>query len=352
LGKKKIIITKKIKYFLLIQVLILVFSLCLGIIFANFNEMFLEKHIRQNQNLISKSSMTTIRVDQEGVPYVNYGVKDGLSIKEQRNPITTANYALKYYDEIFQGNLTSLKYFNNCVKWLINNSIEDNESIFWEYNFDYRYNMTKPWRSGMAQGKILEVFIKSHQLSNDEKYLIISKKIIHSFKVPVKEGGVTYFENNSIWFEEYADYGGIKSKALNGMIFTLISLNKYNDYIPDEETSELFEIGVKSVISQIDRYDTKYWTYYDQIETKAQRKYHNIHINQMKILYNITNKPIFKEKYIKWTEYQKSYLRFFFGDRLSKLILLINVFLIFAFSEIIFYGGYYVYKKKIKSASH
>ena len=54
----------------------------------------------------------------------------------------------------------------------------------------------------------------------------------------------------------------------------------------------------------IDRYDNGYWSLYNLIhEHPATRSYHALHIEQLKVLFNLTNKEIFNKYAKRWEKY-------------------------------------------------
>jgi len=62
-----------------------------------------------------------------------------------------------------------------------------------------------------------------------------------------------------------------------------------------KEALGLFNKGIETLENNIYRYDTGSWSLYELSGYKAPEDYHRLHIHQLKALYKITGKKIFKE---------------------------------------------------------
>ena len=69
----------------------------------------------------------------------------------------------------------------------------------------------------------------------------------------------------------------------------------------------IFDKYIKTLESNIDRYDIGYWSLYELSELKIKMRasifYHRLHIVQLKILYNMTHVKKFHKVSVKWNEY-------------------------------------------------
>lgn len=277
-----------------------------------------------------------VKVDEKGIPVVDYG-----DLGEHRNPVTVANYALKYYEEYKLGNENAKQLFLNCAEFLANNLVDKGNYSVWEYNFPLSiYNLTPPWRSAMAQGLGIQVLAYAYTITGEKGYLEKAKKALNAFFVKVQDGGVTIKENEGWWYEEYADENGKTSRVLNGMIFALFGLYEYYKITGDVDAKLLFDKGVLSVKNHLHEYDANCWTYYDTLGNLASIDYHKIHVAQMLDLYNITRDEFFKNYYEKWSGYYNSFenrlIKFVkFPSRLEIGVFIVNFILSAAVFEII-----------------
>ncbi|MBU7017900.1 MAG: hypothetical protein HXS44_10350 [Theionarchaea archaeon] len=249
----------------------------------------------------------TYVIDDTGVPLVDYGYIDGVHIGVQRNPVTVEMKALLYYEAYEQGCEEDRQLFLNCADWLVNNSKEYKGCAVFEYEFPWSYGgMTPPWRSGMAQGMALQVLIRAHDLTRDEKYLMCAEKSLALFFIDVEDGGVTRkHESNGWWYEEYADEGSMQTKVLNGMMFAVVGIYEYSRYTGDEDAQYLLDEGIKALKNELPYYDNKRYSSYDILGNHS-GQYHEVHIQLLERLHTITGEGIFKQYHERWESYEKS----------------------------------------------
>ena len=158
----------------------------------------------------------------------------------------------------------------------------------------------------MANGQALQVLIKAHEITQDLRYLIAAKSLLNAFFIEVKHGGITYKDSpNDWWYEEYAsnDKNAKISRVLNGMLFTVLGIYDYYKYTNDSDAKLLFDKGVNSIKKEISKYNNNGYSYYDLLGTTASWKYHQIHVDLTKQLYDITGEPIFSEYLNLWKKH-------------------------------------------------
>jgi len=293
--------------------IILLVALIATFIICNFTEDVSKSLIKEVYKILVDVFMSEdfksgkkIILDDSGIPMVNYGYTYGIYIGKQRNPVAISQKALYYYELYEEGNESCRQLFLNCADWLVNNSVQyDNYAILY-YRFPWPiYNMTDPWRSGMAQGEAIQVLIRAHNLTNDEKYLDSAKRLLNSFFVEIENGGVTYkTSSDGWWYEEYADEGGKESRVLNGMMFTLLAIYEYYEYTEDADAKYLFDRGVLALKKSLPDYDKNGYSYYDILGNPAPPRYHKTHIRLLDSLYNITKEEVFGEYHDRWESYK------------------------------------------------
>ncbi len=263
---------------------------------------------KKTKKTVSKINQYKIELDKKGIPYVKYGKISGKHIGKQRNPVAVSQYALMYYENFKEKkNNEQKKYLLNCADWILENGVKNIDSIFLEYNFPWpKYNLEKPWRSGMAQGQSIQALVKAHEVSKETKYLNFAKLLLNAFYIEVKDGGVTYKNNEGWWYEEFASKNGPNSKVLNGMIFAMLGIYEYYKYTNDENAKLLFEKGRDALIKELPKFDNKGFSNYDLLGNLS-RHYHQVHIDLLEKLYSITKDKIFMEYCEKWkkTNYYK-----------------------------------------------
>ncbi|MBN2169489.1 MAG: IPT/TIG domain-containing protein [Actinobacteria bacterium] len=251
------------------------------------------------------SAKVTRLYDEFGVPYLDYGTIEGNYIGIQRNPLTVGNVAMdEYWVGLNEGDEQSRQYFLNCAQWFIDNLVPQGDSGFLEYKFSWGYSMTPPWHSGMAQGQALKVLSRATSITGDSKYLETAEKILNSFDVEVKDGGITIKDSGDCWwYEEYACKTGTNPRVLNGMIVAMLGLYDYYQQTGSVKAKNFFDKGLVALRKDLHIYDGDNWTYYDCYERPAPTFYHHLHIEQLEDIYQITSDKYFRYYENKWKSY-------------------------------------------------
>jgi hypothetical protein len=273
---------------------------------------FAGRVIRKVKGSKYKPPAIAIKLDYNGVPWVYYTtIIDGKEVGFQRNPVTTALKANEFYD-LYQvnNNERSKMYFLNNVNWLIDNAVAKENYSLLQYNFPLPiYSFKGPWFSAMANGLALQVLIKADEITQDLRYLKAAKSLLNAFFIEVQHGGITYKDSeHEWWYEEYAsnDKNAKISRVLNGMLFAVLGIYDYYKYTNDADAKLLFDKGVNSIKKEIVKYNNNGYSYYDLLGRNPGHKYHQIHVDLTKKLYDLTGETIF-DKYSKlWKIYTPS----------------------------------------------
>jgi heparosan-N-sulfate-glucuronate 5-epimerase len=251
-----------------------------------------------------------IKPDENGVLMVDYhGVQ-----RKVYNPLIVASGALEYYRDYVKerDKEQSLNKFINSADWLVNNAKDKGVYSLWEYDFPWMFYgwVSPPYSSALAQAQGLQVLTVAYELTGNEKYRDIAKKTIRSFLVDYEEGGFVTHEsvgNNSLFLHILAKPGFPKTYVLNGHTNSLLSIWSYYEKTQDPIAKTIFDKGINYLKGNLIKYDTGNWSYYDLMENWAMTDYHKGHIQQFKMLYQITREPILKdyadrfEKYLKYS---------------------------------------------------
>lgn len=276
--------------------------------FSNFTQSMFRKLIRKAYLVLRGKhfSSEAIEDDSYGIPIVHYGEILGVYIGKQRNPVTVSQRALDYYERCMQGDERDRQLFLNCADWLIDNMVWHDGYTILEYAFPWPiYDLTPPWRSGMAHGQAIQVLVRAHKITNEQKYLESAKRLLRSFFVEVQNGGVTYkTESDGWWYEEYAGDGAKESRVLNGMLFALLGIQELHTYTGDLDAKYLFEQGILALKRDLPAYDKNGYSYYDILGNPA-GYYHKIHIQLLAQLYGITKEEILKAYHDRWQAYKE-----------------------------------------------
>lgn len=216
-------------------------------------------------------------------------------------PISIFQYGLGVYDLFLETKDVRYKQkLLNILNWALENQQEDGA---WD-TFGYFQNPTLSPVSAMAQGEGASALLRGYVVTNDEKYLRAAKKAIDFMLIPVENGGTTVYKNESIIFEEYIGEG--KSTVLNGWIFAVFGLFDYCLLTKDKQYLEVLNKTITTMVQSLHCYDRGYWSNYNTKGSITSPFYHNLHIEQLKVMFDLFGKDQFKFYHDKWLENKKS----------------------------------------------
>lgn len=250
--------------------------------------------------------------DNNGIPLLNYQGAVGL----QYNPIAISQYGLGNYNLFLRtGSKERYHKFLKIADWLVANLEVNEKGVYvWNHHFDWEYRdrLRAPWYSALAQGQGISLLVRAYQETKNRYYLDAAEKAFSSFLKEVNEGGVKYIdEEGYIWFEEAI----VKppTHILNGFIWASWGIYDYFLLTGDKNAKNLFDESVRTLKNKLVKFDVGFWSLYEQSGTKlkmiASPFYHKLHIVQLKIMYKLTDEPIFAHYAQKWNDYQRSRIR-------------------------------------------
>lgn len=247
-------------------------------------------------------------LDENGIPMLDYHG----AIGTQYNPIAIAQYGLGNYN-LYQrsGGEGNRAKFQLTADWLKENLVENQFGVpVWMHYFDFEYQegLRAPWYSGLAQGQGISVLVRAYQLTQNEEYLQAAEKAFNSFLVTVPEGGVIDRDKDgNLWIEEYIVAS--PTHVLNGFIWALWGVYDYYLLKKSETAKGIIDLALETLLRNLPRYDTGYWSLYDLSSSKlkmiASPFYHQLHIVQLRIMFNLTKEAGFAQFADRWESYQK-----------------------------------------------
>lgn len=200
-----------------------------------------------------------------------------------------------------------LDLFMRVSNWIVEHGRETDENFLFPYAFPFD-GLSPPWISALGQGRLLSVLTRAYEFSEDERYFVAARKAMKPFEIPVTDGGVqARFPDGGVAFEEYPLRK--PNIVLNGLITSLVGLYDLGEIGREHRATELFIQGLRSLESNLHRYDLGYWSAYDLTGHVTSENYHLYHIMQLWALYEMTGCEIFKTYSSKWQGYRKG-LRF------------------------------------------
>lgn len=234
-------------------------------------------------------------IDENGVPYNQTNRGNTVYFA-----ITIFQYGLGSYDLFLEtGNKDYLNRFFNAVNWAFENQLEDGS---WNA-FDWS-TPNAPF-SSMAQSEGASLLCRAYKEINKPEYLDSAIRAVEFMLKPVEEGGTAFHKDDTITLEEASD----ELTILNGMMFSIWGLYDVCLLTKDMGLKESLNKTVKTLELLIDDYDRGYWSNYDLGENIASPFYHDLHIEQLKVMYNLFGNSKFNLTCEKWKKYQNSIIR-------------------------------------------
>jgi hypothetical protein len=244
--------------------------------------------------------------DAAGIPMLDYRGAIGL----QYNPIAVAQWGLGNGNLFFDTHNDSRKQkMLQAADWLARNLEQNRHGIWvWNHHFDWEYRDTlrAPWYSGLAQGQGVSLLLRAYAESRDEKYMEAASRAFIALKTPINQGGVLFEdESKNLWIEEYLV--DPPTHILNGFLWALWGVFDYWVARSDASARAVFDRGVETLTKNLSRYDTGYWSLYEQSGTRlrmlASPFYHRLHIVQLRVMAQLTAEGKFGEYAERWEGY-------------------------------------------------
>jgi heparosan-N-sulfate-glucuronate 5-epimerase len=154
------------------------------------------------------------------------------------------------------------------------------------WRIPHTYRLPIPWASAMAQGEGASLLVRLFKATGDERYAESARLAMAPMGVPVAEGGLQAELDGGPFLEEYPTEPG--SFVLNGGIFALWGCHDVAVALDDSLAADLFKEGLETLVGNLDRWDTGWWSLYDlfphPVPNVASSAYHLLHTNQLRAL--------------------------------------------------------------------
>jgi heparosan-N-sulfate-glucuronate 5-epimerase len=246
--------------------------------------------------------------DAAGVPMLDYHGAIGL----QYNPIAIAQWGLANYNRFCETKEEARWWTTRkAADWLVAN-LEQNPRGLWVWNhhfdWDYRDTLKAPWYSGLAQGQGVSLLLRVHVRTGNEKYRRAAERAFAALTRPIGEGGVLFEdEEKNLWIEEYLV--DPPTHILNGFLWALWGVFDYWLASADSPAKNIFERGVETLLHNLERFDTGYWSLYEQSGTRlkmlASPFYHRLHIVQLRVTSSLAGNDHFAAVAERWEGYTR-----------------------------------------------
>lgn len=244
-------------------------------------------------NLTEKVS----RFGEEGLTIPKVKVDSG---EEVYLPTAVFQYGLGAYDLFLgSGEPIMLQRTMTCADWAVNNQDENGGWKTFEFE-----NKKEPY-SSMTQGEGVSLLLRAFREDNNPKYFEAAKKAVYFMIKPISDGGTALFDEENVYLYEYT----YEPLILNGWIFSFWGLWDYCLECHDETIADIRDRTLASLVHKLPEFDIGYWSKYEDGKRICSPFYHNLHIAQLNVMYDLTGEKVFKEYAKKWKEYTESWFK-------------------------------------------
>jgi hypothetical protein len=250
---------------------------------------------------------TRFEVYTREMPLTYYGSVDGIYLGYQIVPHNIAAAARESFYRYQQAKEEEdLKRGVFLSDYLISTATpsENGKFVVWENNFEWPpYKLSKGWIGSLSQAGCIKALMLAYLATEEEGYREVTEMALEAFYVDVSEGGLRILRSDEtgdyVWYPEYASAD--PPYVLNGFITSVIWLGDYYSATGNSKAKELYEEGLRSVKHFLPSYDeTEQWSFYDARGHRANSHYHDLHVKQMTLLYELTGEEVFKDYEEKW----------------------------------------------------
>src|SRR5208337_2929594 len=203
-----------------------------------------------------------------------------------------------------------------AADWLAANLERNAHGLWvWNHHFDWEYRNTlkAPWYSGLAQGQGVSLLLRAYTQTRCAKYQQAAEQAFAALTKPIAEGGVLFEDDErNLWIEEYLV--DPPTHILNGFMWALWGVFDYWLARSDALAKNIFDRGVETLVQNLPRFDTGYWSLYEQsgyeqsgarLKMLASPFYHQLHIVQLRVMSDLTGDARFTSVAERWEGYAR-----------------------------------------------
>ncbi len=235
--------------------------------------------------------------DANGLPMIT------INDRTDRHPVMICLWALgQIQRNRTEPTPTRRKLIETTCEWLIESRQPENT---WRMPFEIRsYNLPPGAQSAMIQGLAISVLVRAFVIFDDDRYLQTAVEAMQPFTVDVSMGGVLTTEEGLPFYEEYPCLP--PRHVLNGFLFAMWGLHDLVRLYHDEQALSLYNDGLRTLLEWLPRFDTGYWSLYHVghgAPNPSTLHAHRLHIEQLKVMYALTENPLFDKYGRRWEDY-------------------------------------------------
>ena len=172
----------------------------------------------------------------------------------------------------------------------------------------HTYDLRAGWVSAMAQGEGASLFVRLFLETREEAFAEGALKAVNVLQRSVEDGGVRRELRGGPFLEEYPT--DPPSYVLNGAIFAAWGYHDVGRGLQRTDMLERFDSVAGTLAANLDRWDLGYWSRYDLFPHRtvnvAAPWYHMLHIHQLRVLSEMTERSEFATMSDRWMTYSHS----------------------------------------------
>jgi heparosan-N-sulfate-glucuronate 5-epimerase len=219
-------------------------------------------------------------------------------------PVDLAQLGLGWWERLVEGDSAAEPHILAVCRLLRERSVEHDGELRWLYDVPIsKYRLDPPYASALAQGQIGSLFLRAAHLSDDRELRDAGRRAVRPLLSPTSDL-VTMTEWGPI-LEEVPTVP--RTHILNGWISALWGLLDVAIEFGDGEADAAYTEGWACVRELLPRYDTGWWTKYSLYPSTpadlAKPIYHRFHIDQLRVLAQLTSERVFTETADRWEAY-------------------------------------------------
>lgn len=162
-------------------------------------------------------------------------------------------------------------------------------------SYPHTFRTGRRWISAMAQGHCASLLVRLYLATGRDEFAEAARLALEPYDVPTEDGGVqARLPDGRALPEEYPTRPA--SYVLNGAIFALWGLYDVGVGLGDAAAGRAFDDVVDALAENLHRWDLGYWSRYDLyrhplLTNVASTSYHVLHVNQLRVLSRLTERP-------------------------------------------------------------
>ncbi|MEK7774451.1 MAG: D-glucuronyl C5-epimerase family protein [Candidatus Zixiibacteriota bacterium] len=238
--------------------------------------------------------------DEKGIPLYRIGSESG------HLPVQVAFWALGNFEHWRESkDESALAKVQLAAEWFVANQ---KSGGLWLTPFSSkRFGLDRDHQSAMVQGLAISTLLRANSVISNQRLLSAARLALEPFGREVRSGGVTEFVNGHPIYEEYPCKP--PRHVLNGTIYALWGLNDAKRLANDVHAENLFNDGVRGLLSILPQFDSGYWSWYhvgEGVQNPATILYHRLHVVQLRVMAEMTGNQEFSTIADRFQQYLSS----------------------------------------------